>query len=144
MDKLKFRVIRRFFLSLLLLLVTACGSNSIPYQPVAMDYNEALAVVEELTMTQHSEWKPDEFGIMDKYIFWNYGFVTNSSGSAAVIADTVVIGNSRAETKSNNERIYFKTIKGVKILDWQRKFKQWYVVSLVDTEGRVTKHALRT
>ena len=144
MNRLLFTVIRGIFFPIFLLFVTACGSNAISYQPTLMSYSEALNVVEELTMTQHSEWKPDEFGITDKYVFWNYGFVTNSSSSAAIIADTAIVGKSQAETKLNNERIYFRTIKGVKLLDWQRKFKQWYVVSLVDTEDRITKHALRT
>lgn len=144
MDKLLFTALRGMFLPLFLLFATACGSNAISYKPEFIDYNEALDVVEELTMTQHSEWKPDEFGITDKYIFWNYGFVATSSSSSAIIADSAIVGKSQVETKLNNERIYFRTIKGVKLLDWQRKFKQWYVVSLVDTEGRIKKHVFRT
>ncbi|MBF4333646.1 hypothetical protein EAY29_25855, partial [Vibrio anguillarum] len=47
-------------------------------------------------------------------------------------------------TKKVGERVYFYKINGVQLYDWKRKFKQWYIVSLNDENGKVIKHVLYT
>lgn len=116
----------------LLFVLSACASNTIlAYQPTErISAKDASRIVEELTMMQHANWRPDRLEISEEYIFWNYGRFTEPNG-----------WRPGTTTREVTDRIYFNSIKNVQLMTWQRKFKQWYVVSIVDKNNEVVKHA---
>ena len=135
----------KLLIVLLTLLITACGGTSpIKYQPTSMDINEAKDVLEELTWSQHPKWKPDSFVITEKYIAWGFGATSKSTGFATAIGDSgVAIGSSTSNIRNIGDRYYYRSIQKVELSSWQRKFKQWYVVSITDMHNR-HKYVLRT
>ncbi|ENM3807730.1 hypothetical protein NTE20_003788, partial [Vibrio cholerae] len=73
------------------------------YQAKSMSISEAYDVMDEMVMTQHSNWKPDCFVITDKYLGWDYG--SKSSGTVNAVAyNNVVFGSSSSTTKKVGER----------------------------------------
>ncbi|MDE1334124.1 hypothetical protein [Vibrio aestuarianus] len=133
----------KFYLIFFLVFLSGCGTTAMNYQAKSMSISEAYDVMDEMVMTQHSNWKPDYFVITDKYLGWDYG--SKSSGTVNAVAyNNVVFGSSSSTTKKVGERVYFYKINGVQLYDWKRKFKQWYIVSLIDENGKVIKHVLHT
>jgi hypothetical protein len=57
------------------------------------------------------------------------------------VTDTVAVGSGSSATRSAGTRIYYESTSDVVLYSWKRKFKQWYVVSLV---GKMKQHMLRT
>ncbi len=120
-----------------ILMLTGCANVSAIFTDTVIDYEttvkmgtkDAVATLEELTMTQHPNWRPERFEIKDDYAYWSYGSVIENDmyGRAEKI-----VGSS--------ERIYYRTINKVRLMKWQRKFKDWYVVSLINSDGGVIKH----
>ncbi|SBS66894.1 hypothetical protein [Vibrio atlanticus] len=127
----------RYLLSLLLVAtLSGCGTVPMAYQPKDMSLEQAYIVVEQMVMTQHRNWKPDYFVMTEHYIGWDFGTVSKSVGTGTSFGNTT--------TRNVGERVYYNQIEEVKLLSWKRKFKQWYVVSLTDLNGRVLKHIFRT
>jgi hypothetical protein len=136
---------------LMLLIVTLVaalmsGCSSTKYTDripdTAVPIEDAVNIISRLTMTQHPKWRPDGIGITEEFIYWGYGTTTRGSLGAVAIG-SFGIANSRSVTRDAGDRVYFADIQEVKFLDWKRKGKQWYVVSLLDRNiGR--KHIFRT
>ena len=84
-------------------------------------------------MTQHPAWRPDGMSIRDEYIELGLG-------TTEVYREGFTSTSSRGHALSS--RIYYSDIKSVEILDWTRKFKTWYIVSVVDKKNRT--HLFRT
>lgn len=113
------------------------------YSPKEISINDANETVERLIMTQHRNWRPDYFVITDKYFGWDYGSVQSGRSSGAVY-NNVLVGSSQSTVRDVNERVYYLDVTNVQLYDWTRKFKQWYTVGLLDKNGNVIKHVLRT
>jgi hypothetical protein len=133
----------RVFLILIVVFLTGCGTTRINYETKKISLEDAYNVIDQMVMTQHREWKPDTFVITDNYLGWGYGSVSNNT-STGVIYNNALLGASSSTIRNIGERIYFNKIEGLQLLDWTRKFKQWYVVILVGKDGKVIKHILRT
>ena len=124
-------------------LLVACGTTPITYSPKDMSLNDANDTVERLVMTQHPNWRPDYFVIEDKCLGWDFGSVQSGTFTGAVY-NNLMVGSTKSSTRKVNERVYYSEIADVQLYDWTRKFKQWYTVGLVDKNGKVLKHILRT
>ena len=125
--------------------ITACSSSSIisyTPQPVG-NLNEAKDTVEELTLTQHQLWKPDYIELNDKYAAWGYGQISKTQG-IAVASGGIAGAESTTKTHNANERVYYNSIKEIQLMNWSRKFKKWYVVSLIGTDNQIIKHVYYT
>ncbi|MFA1562976.1 hypothetical protein [Aliivibrio fischeri] len=131
------------FVIFLILLLSGCGTTPVFYKSKNMPVSEAYKVIDQMVMTQHRNWKPDYFIITDRYLGWDYGS-TSHGQTNAVVYNGFMTGTSSSTIRNVNERIYFNQIAHVQLLDWTRKFKQWYVVTLVDQNGDYIKHILRT
>ena len=136
----------RLLIIFFLLVVSGCGGvTPIKYTPMPMDYTEAKDTVEELILTQHQLWKPDSLELNNKYIAWNFGYVSKGGSTSVVIPGTyVAVGSSRSTTRHKNERLYFRAIKSIQLSTWSRRLKKWYVVSTLDKHGNISKHILHT
>lgn len=124
------------FWLVMLLALGGCSSKVISYQSSnQMTLNDAILTTEELIMTQHENWRPDSFTIRNDYMLWGYGAATSTSGIATSFGYGVAYGTSKAVTRDIGNRVYYKNIKDVQLMTWSRKFKEWYVVSLIKTDG---------
>ncbi len=133
----------RTFVIFLVLLLSGCGTTPMPYNTKNISISEAYEVIDQMVMTQHRAWKPDYFIITDRYLGWDYGSVSRGQTNA-VVYNGLATGTSSSTIRDVNERVYFNQVDHVQLLDWTRKFKQWYVVTLVDQNGNYIKHILRT
>lgn len=139
MKKLVFLII-----TLLAALISGCSSTKytdrIPDTSISIE--KAVNAISRLTMTQHPKWRPDGIGITEEFIYWGYGTTTRGSLDAVTIG-SFGIANSLSVTRDAGDRLYFADIQNVQFIDWKRKGKQWYVVSVQDRHMR-RKHILRT
>lgn len=127
----------------LVMILTGCGTSQLEYESKGISITKAYDVMDQLIMTQHKTWKPDYFVITEKYLGWGYGSVSQGTTSAVVYGN-VGLGSASGTIRDASERVYFNQVKSVQLLDWTRKFQQWYVVTLVDQNGKKLKHILRT
>ncbi|EKO3500277.1 hypothetical protein VBP81_000196 [Vibrio fluvialis] len=134
---------KKLIILLVSTLLAACGTTPMNYSPKEISINDANETVERLIMTQHRNWRPDYFVITDKYFGWDYGSVQSGRSSGAVY-NNVLVGSSQSTVRDVNERVYYLDVTNVQLYDWTRKFKQWYTVGLLDKNGNVIKHVLRT
>lgn len=68
--------------------------------------------------------------------------MTKTSGSVENGEEGVLVGRTTA-SYGKSERLYYEDIDRIEVLDWTRKFQQWYVTSVVtDRDKRI--HLLRT
>jgi len=81
-----------------------------------MSFKDASAIVEELSMMQHPDFRPSSIVIKENYILWVAGI--KSSGGVAIN------GAVNMETHDASERIYFNSIEKIEI--YQKK--DWYYV----------------
>lgn len=135
-----------FLMVVMLVAALMSGCSSTQYTDRTPDTSvaikDAVNIVSRLTMTQHPKWRPDGVVITEEFIYWGYG-TTTRGGLGGVVIGSVGIVNSSSITRDSGSRLYFADIQDVKFIDWKRKGKQWYVVSVVDRNiGR--KHILRT
>ena len=136
------------YLSLLvcIIAITACSSNNdiISYTPQAIgNISEAKDTIEELTFTQHQLWKPDYIEFNSKYVTWGYGQTSRTQG-IAVASGGVAGAESTTITRNANDRVYYNSINKIQLMNWSRKFKKWYVVSLVGQDNKILKHVYYT
>jgi hypothetical protein len=109
------------FMSLALL---ASCSATIPYTPQqTYSFSEARDIVEELVLTQHPAWRPDQIAVTEKFISFDYGLTTSTQADFAT-------ASAVSTTHRNSGRAYYKYISGVTLIEWSRKFRTWYVVKL--------------
>ncbi|PPK49969.1 hypothetical protein BY454_14017 [Marinobacter persicus] len=121
--------------------LSGCGTSPMKYQPETdISYSQAVHVIDRLIMEQHSDWRPDFVEVTDRFILLGYGSVTQGGASGAFIGN-VAIGAHSSTTRVASDRIYFESIDDIILYSWKRKFRQWYVVSLL---GNNRKHILRT
>jgi hypothetical protein len=145
---LPIRLMPLLLASLCCLVMSGCGTSPIKYEPAVsqMDAQRAMSTIEKLTMMQHPAWRPDYLAFEYDYMAWDFGQVSSHRSNAVVIpigGTPVAVGGGRGTTRHSGNRIYFNDIKKVELLSWRRKFKQWYVVSIVGFRGERT-HVLRT
>jgi hypothetical protein len=76
---------RKTLVILITTFLVACGSSPIQYQASLIDINKAKDIVEDLTWSQHSNWRPDAFEITDKYIAWDYGTTSRTRGTCRTV-----------------------------------------------------------
>jgi hypothetical protein len=105
-----------------------------------MALNDALELIDRLIMEQHSTWRPDFVEVNDRYILLGYGTITRSSGSA-VVNNKIIVDSGSSNTRAAGNRVYYESTDKLVLYSWKRKFKQWYVVSMV---GKKQQHMLRT
>jgi len=133
----------RYISTLFLLSILVGCSSPISYQSKELSFTESPTIIDRMVMTQHRKWKPDNFIITEQYFLLDYGLY--SSGTAVgTVYGGVAIGKTNATIRETGERIYYDEIAEVKLLDWTRKFQQWYVVTLYDENDAEIKHILRT
>ncbi len=126
----------------LLFLLSSCGTTPIEYKPSTLKLDTAKEIVEELTWSQHPTYRPSGFEINDKYMAWDFGVKSESSGMA--VGNGTVTGISGTTTSKNiGERSYFKSIDKVELFLWKRKFRTWYTVSLTE-KNNTYKYVYRT
>jgi len=133
------------YISILFLLsiLVGCSTTPIPYQSKEISLKKSPIIIDRMVMTRHRKWKPDYFIMTEYYFGWDYGSYS-SSRSVGGVYNGIVIGKSNSTIREVGERIYYDEISEIKLLDWTRKFKQWYVVTLYDDGGQKIKHMLRT
>lgn len=130
---------RIFSLLLFISFLSGCGTTPMVYKSNPVPVEDAPMIIDRMVMTQHRAWKPDNFVMTEHYFGWGFG--TYSTGK---ISSRVVYARTSSTTKDVAERVYYDEIADVKLLDWTRKFKQWYVVTLYRNDGSQIKHVLRT
>jgi succinate dehydrogenase/fumarate reductase flavoprotein subunit len=115
------------------LFLVGCGSDIIVYKPLSIsNTQEASKTVEELTMSQPTGWRPDNIQIKDDYIYWSFGKRTECNQFAG------------CRTYEDSKRIYYSSIKNIQLMSWHRKFKKWYVVSIIGKDDGVIMHVFYT
>jgi hypothetical protein len=109
-------------------LMTSACSATIPYQPQTnLGFADSSDIVEEIVLTQHEAWRPDQVNVTDKFITFDHGSVTDTRGKLLPLT-------ARSSTRSNSGRAYYKRITGITLSSWIRNFRTWYVVRL---EGKL-------
>jgi hypothetical protein len=117
----------RYVVVLAAMMTSAC-SATIPYQPQSnLSFADSREIVEELVLTQHEAWRPDQVAVTDKFITFDHGSVTDTAASGVTLT-------ARSVTRRNSGRAYYKYISGITLSSWIRKFRTWYVVRL---EGKL-------
>lgn len=111
-----------FFLSLTLILFTACQQKHLNYTPKIINFSVAVADTERYIYSQHSNWRPYKFTITNVYFEFEY---------------------SLKRVNNINSRFYYEDVEEVKLLPWMGKLHQWYVVTLVMKNGK-KNHMYRT
>ncbi|MFG0770466.1 hypothetical protein ACF8PD_01300 [Vibrio plantisponsor] len=129
--------------ALLVILLVGCGTTPINYQVQPLSATESYNIIDELIMTQHRNWRPDYFVVTDTFLGWGYG-VQSSGKTSAIGSNNSAFVSSRSTTRNVSDRVYFSRIGQVQLYSWKRKFKQWYVVSLLDGNGNKIKNILYT
>ncbi|TVO32147.1 hypothetical protein [Vibrio algivorus] len=136
---------RIIFISVVLSILVGCGTTPMAYTPNDVDIEKAPMLIDRMIMTQHRAWKPDYFVITDHYFGWDFGYKSTTSGVGSVVGDSsIVFSSSSSTTHRVSDRVYYDEVVEVKLLDWTRKFKQWYVVTLYREDGSQIMHILRT
>ncbi len=130
---------RLLFLIFVSVVLAGCGTTPMQYQSNKVPTEDAPMLIDRMIMTQHRAWKPNYFVITEHYFGWDFG--TYSSGK---VTSGIVYSSFNSTTRSVADRVYYDEISEVKLLDWTRKFKQWYVVTLYRADGSQIKHVLRT
>lgn len=111
-----------FFLSLTLILFTACEYKHLNYTPKITNFSLAVADTERCIYSQLSNWRPDKFAITNVYFELEY---------------------SLKRVNNINSRFFYEDVEEVKLLSWIGKLHQWYVVTLVMKNGE-KNHMYRT
>jgi len=128
---------RRYIVVLAAIMTSAC-SATIPYQAQSnLSFADSRDIVEEIVLTQHEAWRPDQVAVTEKFITFDHGSVTDSAASAVTLT-------ARSVTRRNSGRAYYKYVTGITLSSWVRKFRTWYVVRL---EGKLAirdQNVLRT
>ena len=135
--------LRTLILNTAFLMVAACGTAPMEYQPSEMNLDDAIGEVEQQIMTQHPAWRPDYVHFDSQYMLLGFGTRTTGSGSSTLVGNTVIGGGS-STTRAVGDRIYFEEVSGVELRSWMRKMRQWYAVSILNLEGGHAGYLLRT
>lgn len=106
--------------------IAGCTST-IKYSPKAMDIETAIDTADQLIMTQQRKWRPEGFGINEKYLSLGFG-------------DTTTKVLNKLYTKGSGERIYYNQVKYIGLMKWWGHSKWWYVVTVYNNQGRNNKH----
>lgn len=123
--------------------IAACGTTQIAYVAKPIELEAAQRNIERMVMTQHQDWRPDDFIFTDDFFGWSFG--TLSQGNfGGVTAGGAVFGSSSERVRQLSNRVYYSQVTEVRLYSWKRKTRQWYVVSLVGRDGTVLMHMLRT
>ena len=126
------------------LLLAGCGSSPIKYKPTEMEINSAISLAEEITWSQHENWRPDGFSVNEKYISWEFGVISRNSSWATSVGNTgLAVGGGTSTHRNAGNRMYYRYIDKVQLYSWKRKFKQWYAVAIIEKSG-AHKFILRT
>lgn len=131
---------------ILILIVVAFAAGctaKVAYEPRSTgDVQEAARTIEKLTMTQHREWRPGAISITRRYLIWGSGVMTKAGADAADGEEGVLVGRTTA-SYGDSERLYYEDINRIEVLDWTRKFKQWYVITVITDRDKLV-YLLRT
>ncbi|HSC83950.1 MAG TPA: hypothetical protein VLC30_10070 [Pseudomonas sp.] len=109
---------RRIWIVLLALLVTACASTQVPYSPQAIGEEEAYAVIKQVVMAQPQTLRPDSVYIDQHYM----GFDAPGAAGKPVTVDGEDAGG----------RIYFNSIDSLHMY----KLFGRYTVQLFRADGQ--------
>jgi hypothetical protein len=123
--------------------MAACGTTQIAYVAKPIELEAAQRNIERLVMTQHQDWRPDDFIFADEFFGWSFGTVSQGN-FAGVGTSGVVFGTSSERVRQLSDRVYYSQVAGVRLYSWKRKMRQWYVVSLIGRDDTVLMHTLRT
>jgi hypothetical protein len=134
----------KYLLILVTFLVVGCGSSPMKYETTKMEINAAISLAEEITWSQHRDWRPDGFSVNEKYISWEYGVVSSNKSWASGVGNTgFVVGSGTSTYRNSGNRLYYRYINRVQLYSWKRKFQQWYAVGIITKSGE-NKFILRT
>jgi hypothetical protein len=137
-----FATLRAIGAVVLIAAVAACGTTQVAYVAKPIEFEAAQRNIERLVMTQHRDWRPDDFIFTDEFFGWSFG--TWSQGNfGGVAASGVVFGTSSERVRQLSDRVYYSQVTEVHLYSWRRKGRQWWVVSLVGRDGTILMHALR-
>jgi len=127
-----------------LMIVSGCGGTSpIDYEPAPMSVTESVNTIDRLIMTQHKKWRPDYVDVSGQYLLLGHGVRSVGIGTA-VVFQGVAFGSGTSTTREISERLYYEQVHGIVLMSWQRKFKQWYAVSIRDSDEEHTGYIFRT
>ncbi len=114
----------------------ASCSSVIPYKASDVSsFDEAKMLIEKHTYSQHKLWRPDYIQIGKDYMLWGFGQVSHTN-AGAVSLGSAAVGHATTTTRGRNERLYYSDIKSFQVISWKRKFKQWYVASVLTNRGQ--------
>ena len=135
---------KKYLLALVTFLLVGCGSSPIEYKTTEMEINAATSLAEEITWSQHKDWRPDGFAVNEKYISWEFGVVSKNSSWATEVGNTgFAVGGGTSTYRNAGNRLYYRYIDKVQLYSWKRKFQQWYAVGITEKSGE-SKFILRT
>ncbi|MFT0635524.1 hypothetical protein ACMFY5_25955, partial [Pseudomonas sihuiensis] len=78
----------KYFLAIVTIILSGCGSSPIKHKTTEMELNSAISLAEEITWSQHENWRPDEFSVNEKYISWEFGVISRNSSWATNVGNT--------------------------------------------------------
>ncbi len=129
-------------------MLTSCGTTPTNYkQKQVIPKEDAIVILEQLLMTQHPDYRPNNIFINDEFLGLDFGSVTESNtfGSGTPIGNSYFTGSyTKTETTFVGSRHYFSDIEKIKLLSWKRKLKQWYVITTYNGQGQNTANIYRT
>jgi len=100
-----------------------------------MSFADAKDVAEELLLTQHQAWRPDNVEVTEKYISFDTGMVRRPNR---------LWGGEYPPLRKNSRRAYYTQITGIQLMSWMRRFRTWYVVTLLGDLSIQDRHVLHT
>ena len=134
----------KYLLVIATLILSGCGSSPIKYKTTEMEINSAIDLAEEITWSQHENWRPDGFAVNEKYISWEFGVISRNRSWATSVGNTgLAVGGGTSTHRNAGNRMYYRYIDRVQLYSWKRKFRQWYAVAIIEKSG-AQKFILRT
>ena len=134
---------KKYFLVLVTLFLIGCGISPIKYQATGIEIKEAVDLVEEMTWSQHTKWRPESIVINDKYMAWSFGYASQNNVWATDVGTGFAVGGGTSTSRYVGSRSYYRSIDKIQLYSWKRKLMQWYAVGIIDKNG-VNKFVLRT
>ncbi|MCP6695892.1 hypothetical protein [Pseudomonas donghuensis] len=104
------------FISLLLTVLSGCGSNRVDYTPMppaAMTRQQAIEIVEQGFYEDYGKKRPVHVDVTERYILLADGVISKGSGFASatpVGTGAIAAGTSTTITKEMGQRIYFNNL----------------------------------
>lgn len=141
---------KTWMMAIVCMLLTACASTTVEYQPAPITDAQARSVIEQVLMEQPLKQRPEQVYFTQEFVGYGSGQISNTSGFGSGVGignGALVVGSSVTSSKSVQTRIYYSSIGSVTLYS---KRSRWVVItrnragtminsSLVDTEPKAKR-----